>query len=130
MLRLREAQDETGGFLSFIPLALQPGNTGLVERQASALEDLRTVACARLLLDNFRHVKSYWVMLGEQTASVALNFGASDLDGTIGEERIAHYAQAKSALGLARDNLVSMIREAGKIPAERDALYNVVRVYN
>jgi aminodeoxyfutalosine synthase len=85
MLRLRQAQDETPGFLSFIPLALQPGATGLAERQASAIEDLRTVAAARLLLDNFPHVKSYWVMLGEETASVALNFGASDLDGTIGE---------------------------------------------
>jgi len=129
MLRLRDAQDETPGFMSFIPLALQPGNTGLAERQASAIEDLRTVACGRLLLDNFDHIKSYWVMLGEETASVALNFGASDLDGTIGEEKIAHYAQAKSAIGLARDKLVEMIREAGKVPAERDALYNVLRVY-
>lgn len=130
MLKLRQAQDETPGFLSFIPLALQPGNTGLVERQASAIEDLRTVAAARLLLDNFDHIKSYWVMLGEETASVALNFGASDLDGTIGEERIAHYAQAKSAVGLAREKLVEMIREAGKRPVERDALYQVVRVYD
>jgi aminodeoxyfutalosine synthase len=130
MIRLREAQDETPGFLSFIPLALQLGNTGLAERPASALEDLRTVAAARLMLDNFDHVKSYWVMLGEDTASVALNFGASDLDGTIGEERIAHYAQARSAIGLARDKLVDMIREAGKTPVERDALYNIVHVYD
>ena len=69
-------------------------------------------------------------MLGEDSASIALNFGASDLDGTIGEERIAHYAQAKSALGLAREKLVAMIREAGKIPAERDALYNMIKIYN
>jgi aminodeoxyfutalosine synthase len=130
LLRLREAQDESPGFLSFIPLALQPGNTGLAERQASAIEDLRTVAAARLLLDNFPHIKSYWIMLGEETASVALNFGASDLDGTIGEERIAHYAQAKSAVGLAREKLVDMIREAGKRPVERDALYNVLRAYD
>jgi aminodeoxyfutalosine synthase len=130
MLRLREAQDHSPGFLSFIPLALQPGATGLAERQASAIEDLRTVAAARLLLDNFLHIKSYWVMLGEETASVALNFGASDLDGTIGEERIAHYAQAKSAVGLAREKLIEMIREAGKRPVERDALYNVVRAYD
>jgi aminodeoxyfutalosine synthase len=130
MLRLREAQEEAPGFLSFIPLALQPGETGLAERQASAIEDLRTVAAARLLLDNFPHIKSYWVMLGEETASVALNFGASDLDGTIGEERIAHYAQARSAVGLAREKLVSMIREAGKRPVERDALYNAVRAYD
>ena len=130
MLRLRTAQDNTPGFLSFIPLALQPGNTGLAERQASAIEDLRTIACARLILDNFDHIKSYWVMLGEDSASIALNFGASDLDGTIGEERIAHYAQAKSALGLAREKLIAMIREAGKIPAERDALYNMIKIYN
>jgi len=88
------------------------------------------VAAARLLLDNFPHIKSYWIMLGEETASVALNFGASDLDGTIGEERIAHYAQAKSAVGLAREKLIEMIREAGKRPVERDALYNVVRAYD
>lgn len=130
MLRLRQAQDDAPGFLSFIPLALQPGTTGLVERQASAIEDLRTVATARLVLDNIPHVKSYWVMLGEETASVALNFGASDLDGTIGEERIAHYALAKSAIGLARNKLVEMIREAGKRPVERDAVYNVVRTYD
>lgn len=130
MIRLRESQDETPGFVSFIPLALQPGNTGLVERQASAIEDLRTVACARLMLDNIEHIKSYWVMLGEGTASIALNFGASDLDGTIGEERIAHYALAQSPIGLARDKLVQMIRESGKIPVERDALYNVVNTYN
>ena len=130
MLKLRDQQDETPGFLSFIPLAFQPGHTGIVDRQASAIEDLRTVACSRLLLDNFPHIKSYWVMLGEETASVALNFGANDLDGTIGQERIAHAALAKSPVGLARDRLVEMITEAGKVPVERDALYEVIRVYN
>ncbi len=130
MLKLREQQDEAPGFLSFIPLAFQPGHTGIVDRQVSAIEDLRTVACARLLLDNFPHIKSYWIMLGEETASVALNFGANDLDGTIGEERIAHAALAKSPVGLARDRLVDMITEAGKVPVERDALYQVIRVYN
>ena len=133
MIQLREAQDDRGpsdvGFQSFIPLALQPGNTGLAERQASVLEDLRTVACARLLLDNFPHIKAYWVMLGEDSAGMALNFGASDLDGTIGEEKIAHFAQATSPVGLARERLVRMIRDAGKTPVERDALYNVVQVW-
>lgn len=140
LLQLRAAQDEakdeandeapaTAGFASFIPLALQPGNTGLAERQASVLEDLRTVACARLLLDNFPHIKAYWVMLGEDSAAMALNFGASDLDGTIGEEKIAHFAQASSPVGLARERLIRMIRGAGKTPVERDALYNVVRVW-
>jgi aminodeoxyfutalosine synthase len=130
MLKLRAAQDEAPGFLSFIPLAFQPGTTGLVERQASAIEDLRTVACARLLVDNIPHIKSYWVMLGEETASVALHFGADDLDGTIGEERIAHAALAQSPIGLARERLLDMIREAGKVPVERDALYNTLRVYH
>lgn len=138
LLQLREAQDESRAisrngngaeFASFIPLALQPGNTGLAERQASVLEDLRTVACARLLLDNFPHIKAYWVMLGEDSAAMALNFGASDLDGTIGEEKIAHFAQASSPVGLARDRLIRMIRGAGKTPVERDALYNPLRVW-
>lgn len=126
MMRLRDLQDETGGFLAFIPLAFQPGHTGLVARQASAIEDLRTIATSRLVLDNFPHVKSYWVMLGEGTAQVALHFGASDLDGTIGEEKIAHYALASSALGHAKDEIVRMIRETGKTPVERDARYNEV----
>jgi aminodeoxyfutalosine synthase len=131
LLRLRELQDETGGFLAFIPLSFQPGNTGLVRRQASAMEDLRTVAVARLLLDNIPHIKSYWVMLGEDTASVALQFGADDLDGTIGQEKIVHThdGQAKSAVGHTRDELLRMIREAQRVPVERDALYNVLRTF-
>lgn len=128
MVRLRDLQDDTGGFFAFIPLAFQPGNTGLVERQASAIEDLRTIAASRLVLDNFPHIKSYWVMLGEGTAQIALHFGASDLDGTIGEEKIAHYALAGSAIGHAKDEIVRMIREAGRTPVERDALYNEVAV--
>ena len=129
MLRLRELQDETGGFLSFIPLEYQVGDTHLVPRQASAIDDLKTVAAARLLLDNFPHIKAYWVMIGEETASMALHFGASDLDGTIGRERIAHAAKASSPAGLARERVVQLIREAQKVPVERDALYNTVHVY-
>ena len=129
MVRLRELQDETGGFLAFIPLEYQVGDTHLVPKHASPIDDLKTIAVARLLLDNFPHVKAYWVMIGEETASVALNFGASDLDGTIGRERIAHAAKAASPAGLARDRMVQLIRDADKIPVERDALYNVVRVY-
>jgi aminodeoxyfutalosine synthase len=81
------------------------------------------------VFDNVPHVKSYWVMLGHDTASVALNFGASDLDGTIGVERIAHAAQARSPVGLAEESMVQTIREAGKLPVQRDALYRVVREY-
>ena len=130
VLRLRELEDEAPGFFAFIPLAFQPGTTGIRTRQASPVEDLRTLAMSRLLFDNVPHVKSYWVMLGEETASIGLNFGASDLDGTIGVERIAHAALASSPLGLARTRLIDMIREAGRIPVERDALYRVVRVYD
>ena len=129
MLRLRELQDETGGFLAFIPLEYQVGDTHLVPRQASAIDDLKTVAAARLILDNFPHVKAYWVMIGEETASVALNFGASDMDGTIGGERIAHAAKAASPAGLVRERVIQLIRDAQKVPVERDALYNAVHVY-
>jgi len=129
LLKLRELEETAPGFLAFIPLAFQPGYSGIVERPASGVDDLRTIAASRLLLDNIPHIKAYWVMLGEETASVALNFGADDMDGTIQEERIAHAAKAGSPLGLARERLVGLIREAGKLPVERDALYNVVRRY-
>jgi len=130
VLRLRDLEDEAPGFFAFIPLEFQVGYTNLVPRQASALEDLRTLAMSRLVFDNIPHIKSYWVMLGEETASIGLNFGASDIDGTIGEEKIAHAALAASPLGLARERLIELIREAGKTPVERDALYNVLKVYD
>lgn len=130
VLKLRDQQDASGGFQAFIPLEYQVGTTRLVERQASALEDLRTIAMSRLVFDNVPHVKAYWVMLGEQTAEIALAFGASDLDGTIGDEKIAHMALADSAAGHARDTLTRMIRSAGKIPVERDALYREIRVWD
>ena len=127
MLKLRDLEDDAPGFLAFIPLEFQLGYSKLRERAASAVEGVRTVATARLLLDNIPHVKAYWVMLGEETASVALNFGASDMDGTIQEEKIAHAALADSPAGLARERMLHLIREAGKLPVERDALYHVVR---
>jgi aminodeoxyfutalosine synthase len=130
LLRLRRQQDESGGFLTFIPLAYQPGNTKLVPRQTPPTDDLRTIAVSRLLLDNFPHVEAYWVMIGEATASVALHFGADDVNGTLEDERIAHAAKADSPSGLVREQLLRMIRDAGKIPVERDALYNVVKVWN
>ena len=129
MLKLRDLQDETHGFMSFIPLAYQVGKTRIVERQASALEDLKTIAIARLLLDNVPHIKAYWVTMGEDIASIALNFGADDLDGTIGEERIMHAADAETPILQTRDRLIQLIRAAGCIPVERDALYNTVTVY-
>jgi len=130
MLKLRALQDETGGFMSFIPLAYQPGSTQVVARQASAIEDLKTIAVARVLLDNIPHIKAYWVTMGEEIASVALQCGADDLDGTIGEERIMHAADAASPVSLTRGRLVELIREAGCVPVERDALYHTIQVYD
>ncbi len=131
LIKLREAQDETGGFLTFIPLAFQPGDTGIKPRNqyTSAIDDLKTIAISRLMLDNFPHIKAYWVMLTEEVAAVALNFGADDIDGTIGEEHIAHDAGALSPMKLAKDQLIKIIKDAGKIPVERDVFYNPLKVY-
>jgi len=129
LIELRELERRAPGFFAFIPLAFQPGVTGLVRRQASAIEDLKTIAVSRLVFDNVPHVKGYWIMLGQDTAAAALHFGASDLDGTIGQEKIAHAALAKSPVGMAESGMVQMIREAGKIPVQRDALYRVIREY-
>ncbi len=132
MIQLREAQDETGGFLTFIPLAFQPGSTGIRPRNhfTSAIDDLRTIAISRLILDNFLHVKAYWVMLTEEVATVALKFGADDIDGTVGQERIAHDAGAASPMKLEKDRIIKIIRDAGKIPVERDVFYNPNRIYS
>jgi len=130
LLRLRAQQDVSGGFLTFIPLAYQIGNTKLVPRQTPPTDDLRTIGASRLLLDNFPHVEAYWVMIGEETASVALHFGASDVNGTLEDEKIAHMAQAASPPGLAREQVLRMIHDAGKVAVERDALYNVVKVWS
>jgi aminodeoxyfutalosine synthase len=131
MKLLRELQDETGGFLSFIPLAFQPGDTGIKARSnfTSAIDDLKTIAISRLMLDNFPHIKAYWVMLTEEVASVALNFGADDMDGTVGEERIAHDAGAISPMKMAKDQIIKIIKDAGKIPVERDIYYNPINVH-
>ena len=131
MIKLREAQDETGGFLTFIPLAFQPGDTGIKPRNhfTSAIDDLKTIAISRLMLDNIPHIKAYWVMLTEEVASVALNFGADDIDGTVGQERIAHDAGAISPMKLAKDQLIRIIKDAGKIPVERDVYYDPLNVY-
>ncbi len=130
LLRLRAQQDASSGFLTFIPLAYQIGNTKLVPRQTPPTDDLRTIAASRLLLDNFPHIEAYWVMIGEATASVALHFGASDVNGTLEDEKIAHMAQAASPPGLAREQVLRMIHDAGKVAVERDALYNVVKVWS
>ena len=115
LCRLRELQDETGGFQTFIPLAFHPENTGLDHiPKPTGLMDLRMIALSRLMLDNFDHIKAYWIMLGEKTAQVALSFGADDLDGTVVHELIYHDAGAKTPEGLTVEQLHRLIREAGR----------------
>ncbi len=127
LISLREVQDETNGFSAFIPLAFHSENTELSHLPATtAVDDLKNVAAARLMLDNFEHIKAYWVMIGESLAQVALSFGADDLDGTIMEERITHTAGAKSAKGLTRSQMKDLILTAGFDPVERDSFYNPV----
>ncbi|REJ86545.1 MAG: aminofutalosine synthase MqnE [Planctomycetota bacterium] len=127
LCKLRELQDETGGFQTFIPLAFHPENTGLSHLpKPSGQMDLRMIALSRLMLDNFDHIKAYWIMLGEPTAQVALSFGADDLDGTVVHELIYHDAGAKTPEGLTVEQLHRLIREAGRDPVERDTLYRRV----
>ena len=130
LILLRELQDETDGFLALIPLEYQVGYTKLRPRHTPPMDDLKMIAASRLILDNVMAIKAYWVMLGEATAGIGLNFGANDLDGTIGKERIAHAALADSPAGVARRSMVASIKDAGRVPVERDALYNEVTVYN
>jgi aminodeoxyfutalosine synthase len=129
--RLRELQDETGGFQVFIPLAFHPEHNmiGKAFPKPTGIEALRTCAVARLYLDNFDHVKAYWVMLGERLAQVALSFGVDDLDGTVLEERIYHMAGARTPQALGEGQLHQLIRQAGRTPAERDSLYRVLQVH-
>ena len=114
------------GFMSFIPLAFQPGTTGLAYEPPSVQDDLKLLAISRLYLDNIPHIKAYWITLGEETASTGLHWGADDIDGTIGGERIMHDAGAKSPTQAARERLEDLIREAGCVPVERDTLYHPV----
>src|SRR6202045_563886 len=127
LLRLRELQDETGGFQPFSPLAFHPDNTKLSHiPKASGLMDLKVMAISRLMLDNFQHIKAYWVMLDIKTAQVALSFGADDLDGTVVHEKIYHDAGSDSPQELSVADIRRLIEEAGRIPVERDTLYHEV----
>lgn len=127
LLKLRGVQDETGGFQTFIPLAFHPEHTALDHLPATTgLTDIRQVAVSRLLLDNFGHIKAYWQMLTPKIAQIALRFGADDLDGTVVEEKIYHDAGATTPQGMTRKELCRLITEAGRVPVERDTLYNAV----
>lgn len=127
LLRLRELQDETGGFQTFIPLAFHPANTGLSQiKKASSLMDLRTMAISRLMLDNIPHIKAYWISLGVGTAQVALSYGADDIDGTVRHELIYHDAGSTTPEVLSVDRIRYLIEETGREPIERDTLYREV----
>jgi aminodeoxyfutalosine synthase len=130
LLRLRALQDETGGFLAFIPLAFHPENTVFERRgwkHTPASDDLKMIAVARLLLDNIPHVKAYWIMMGLPLAQVALHFGANDVQGTVVREEIFHAAGARTETEQKIEELVRVIREAGRVPVQRDTLYSELR---
>ncbi len=130
LLRLRDLQDETGGFLAFIPLAFHPENTVFERRgwkHTSGSDDLKMIAVSRLLLDNVAHVKAYWIMMGMPLAAIALHFGADDVQGTVVREEIFHAAGARTETEQKVEELVRYVREAGRIPVQRDTLYNELR---
>jgi aminodeoxyfutalosine synthase len=133
---LRDLQDDTGGFLAFIPLAYHPDDNALGEqlgRQGTAttgFDDLRTLAVGRLFLDNFRHVKSHWIMVTPALTQLALHFGVNDIEGTVVREKIYHAVGARTPQGMTLEALLGLIRGAGKQPVERDALYQVVREFD
>ena len=127
MIRARDLQDETGGFQAFIPLAFHPDNNQMRKLPApSATDTLRVHAVARLMLDNFAHVKAFWIATGVDVAQIALWFGADDLDGTVQEEKIYHMAGARTPEIMSTAAIRRLIRSAGRLPVERDTLYNVV----
>jgi aminodeoxyfutalosine synthase len=127
LISLRGLQDETHGFVAFIPLAFHPENTALAHLpKPTAFADIKAIAVSRLLLDNFDHIKAYWIMLSPKVAQIALRFGADDLDGTVVEEKIYHDAGATTEQFTSRADLERLIREAGRTPVERDTLYRPV----
>ncbi len=133
MLRLRDQQDASGGFVSFVPLAFQPDNNQLAKelgtRFTTGVDDLRNLAVARLMLDNFPHIKGYWIMITPELTQVSLSSGVSDIDGTIKAEKIAHASGAVTAEGMDEEALRKLIRGAGRTPVLRDALYRELKVF-
>jgi aminodeoxyfutalosine synthase len=127
LILLRGLQDETHGFVAFIPLAFHPENTALAHLpKPTAFADIKAIAVSRLLLDNFDHIKAYWIMMSPKVAQIALRFGADDLDGTVVEEKIYHDAGATTEQFTSRADLERLIREAGRTPVERDTLYRPI----
>jgi aminodeoxyfutalosine synthase len=136
LMMLRNLQDETGGFLAYVPLAYHPDDNVLgteLHREGTAtsgVDDLKMLAVGRLFLDNFRHIKSHWIMVSQPLSQISLHFGVNDLEGTVVREKIYHAVGAHTPQGMTLDGLLELIRGAGKIPAERDSFYNVLRVFD
>lgn len=134
-VRLRELQDKTNGFSAFFGFSFHPDNTKLAEEykltgETTGYYDLKMLAVARLMLDNFPHIRAFWMMIGQKLAQVSLSFGVDDLDGTVMEEQIVHAAGSTSAHMTPKAAFINMIKEAGRTPVERDTLYNVLRVFD
>jgi aminodeoxyfutalosine synthase len=133
---LRELQDETGGFLAYIPLAYHPDDNELGKRLGrqgqvtTGFDDLRNLAVGRLFLDNFAHIKSHWIMVTPSLSQTALHFGVNDMEGMVVREKIYHAVGAQTPQGLSLDDILRLIRVAGKVPAERDSFYNILRVFD
>lgn len=133
---LRDLQDETGGFLAFIPLAYHPDDNELGKRlqregrATTGFDDLRVLAVGRLFLDNFRHIKSHWIMVTPFLSQVALAFGVNDMEGTVVREKVYHAVGATTPQGLPLAEILKLIRGAQRIPAERDAFYQVIRHFD
>lgn len=128
MSLIRDLQDETEGFLSFIPLSFNPKDTAYESLgYTSGLDDLKTLAISRIFMDNFKHIKAYWVMSGVETAQLSQHFGSDDMHGTVMEENITHMAGAQSPEDLPENKIVNLIRDAGRVPVQRDSLYREVK---
>ncbi len=130
LIKLRQLQDRTGGFQAFIPLSFHSQNTEIKKSAyTTGFDDLKTLAVSRLMLDNFDHIKAYWVMLGEKIAQVSLSFGVDDLDGTVVEEKITRAAGGTTDGSMTKDDIVHLIKQAGRTPVERDTVYNRIKVW-
>jgi aminodeoxyfutalosine synthase len=132
---LRDLQDETGGFLAYIPLAYHPDDNelgkrlGIQGRATTGFDDLRNLAVGRLFLDNFEHIKTHWIMVSPFLSQTALHFGVNDLEGTVVREKIYHAVGATTPQAMSLDEIITLIRAAGKVPAERDSLYRILRTF-
>lgn len=134
LIRLRDLQDKTNGFNAFFGFAFHPDNTKLAYEynltgDTTGIYDLKMLAIARLMLDNFPHIRAFWIAIGQKLAQVSLNFGVDDLDGTVMEEEIFHSAGSESLHVVPKESFIKMIKEAGRTPIERDTLYNTIKVY-